>query len=105
MEVYENTLKNDIELMQELVKELPQTENSDAAGIDSNIALEPLQGAALRALRKLLEEKDPQQHWGGLQKVLTPEGHYLWLCEDHAKQFSLTEGSVPVPQTLMLEKT
>jgi internalin A len=49
--------------------------------------LEPefLQGAALHVLRHLLDEQDPQQHWGGLKKVLTPEGHYLWLCEYHAR--------------------
>ncbi|QSJ18459.1 hypothetical protein JYQ62_06700 [Nostoc sp. UHCC 0702] len=35
----------------------------------------------------LLEEKDPQQHWGGLKKILTPEGHYLWLCEHHAAEY------------------
>jgi internalin A len=42
----------------------------------------------LRALRRLLDAKDPQQHWGGLQKVLTPEGHYLWLCKDHAQEYA-----------------
>jgi len=45
-------------------------------------------GAALRALRQLLDEKDPGQHWGGLKKVLTPEGHYLWLCEYHAEEYT-----------------
>ncbi|MCU0516147.1 MAG: hypothetical protein MUC60_04620 [Oscillatoria sp. Prado101] len=55
----------------------------------NNYAPEELQGAALRALRQLLDEKDPQQHWGGLKKVLTPEGHYLWLCDYHAKQYKV----------------
>ncbi len=41
----------------------------------------------LRALRLLLDEVDPKQQWGGLRKVLTPEGHYLWLCEYHAKEY------------------
>jgi internalin A len=44
-------------------------------------------GAALRALRQLLRELDPSQTWGGLQKVLTPEGHYLWLCPEHARVY------------------
>jgi hypothetical protein len=44
-------------------------------------------GAALRALRHLLLELDPAQVWGGLQKVLTPEGHYLWLCPEHAQVY------------------
>jgi hypothetical protein len=49
---------------------------------------ERVSGAALRALRQLLDEKDPQQHWGSLRKVLTPEGHYLWLCEYHAEEYA-----------------
>jgi hypothetical protein len=48
---------------------------------------ERVEGAALRALRFLLDEKDKEQHWGGLKKVLTPEGHYLWLCENHAAEY------------------
>ena len=45
------------------------------------------QGAALRQIRVLLDKLDPAQRWGGLQKVLTPEGHYLWLCEHHAREY------------------
>jgi len=25
--------------------------------------------------------------WGGLKRVLTPEDHYLWLCEHHAQEY------------------
>ena len=46
-------------------------------------------GSQLRGIRALLDELDPRQHWGGLRKVLTPEGHYLWLCEHHAKEYLL----------------
>ena len=48
---------------------------------------EEAEGAALRALRKLLDEVDAKQNWGGLAKILTPEGHYLWLCEEHAEEY------------------
>ncbi len=48
---------------------------------------ERVEGAALRALRQLLDEVDPAQNWGGLKKILTPEGHYLWLCEYHAEEY------------------
>lgn len=44
-------------------------------------------GASLRSLRRLLTELDPQQEWGGLQKRLTPEGHWLWLCKEHAEAY------------------
>ena len=46
-----------------------------------------VEGADLRQLRALLEQLDPPRRWGGLVKVHTPEGHYLWLCEDHAEEF------------------
>ncbi len=46
-----------------------------------------IEGMELRAIRKLLDEEDKSQEWGGLKKVLTPEGHYLWLCEEHAKEY------------------
>ncbi len=74
---YKKLFRRDIETMQELAKQL------------SNTDLEPecLQGAALRSLRHLLIKQDPQQHWGGLRKVLTSDGYYLWLCEYHAQEY------------------
>lgn len=92
---YETLFKNDMELMKQVAEqllELEASQNSELAGrighgSGQNSDPEQLQGAALRALRELLDEKDPHHHWGGLQKVLTPEGHYLWLCEHHAQQY------------------
>jgi hypothetical protein len=49
---------------------------------DSNV-----EGAGLRAVRQLLEKLDEHQVWGGLKRVLTPEQHYLWLCEYHAHEY------------------
>ena len=72
---YEKLIRRDIETMKELAQQLPDTQP------------EHLQGAALRTLRHLLDENDPQQHWGGLKKILTPEGHYLWLCQYHAREY------------------
>ena len=45
------------------------------------------EGAELRLLRWLVEELDPARYWGGLRKTLTPEWHYLWLCEEHAAEY------------------
>jgi hypothetical protein len=75
---YEKTFRRDIETTQAIAQQMSNTDD---------LAPEQLQGAALRALRHLLDEQDPQQHWGGLKKVLTPEGHYLWLCEYHAREY------------------
>jgi GTPase SAR1 family protein len=79
-QVYEKSFQRDIELMKELVEQLPDNKGA----VDEP---DHLQGAALRALRHFLDENDPQQHWGRLKKVLTPEGHYLWLCEYHAREY------------------
>lgn len=45
----------------------------------------------LHALRQILDEVEPD--WshhacGGLRKILTPEGHYLWLCDHHAQKYA-----------------
>ncbi|MHC4528819.1 MAG: hypothetical protein ACYTEX_11960 [Planctomycetota bacterium] len=58
------------------------------AGIGGREGPERIEGAPLRALRRLLDEVDAKQHWGGLKKILTPEGHYLWLCEYHAEAYA-----------------
>lgn len=90
---YEKHFKNDIELMGKFVEKLPELRDDPSLSLarsvgDNRINAERAEGAALRVLRKLLEEKDPQQHWGGLKKVLTPEGHYLWLCAYHAAEYA-----------------
>ncbi|MDZ8109997.1 MAG: COR domain-containing protein [Nostoc sp. DedQUE12a] len=90
---YEKIFKNDLEFTKEVLAKLPELKESEdlelagktARGEDSDP--ERADGAALRALRQLLEETDPQQHWGGLNRVLTPEGHYLWLCKHHAGKY------------------
>ena len=90
---YETLFKNDLELFKEVAAKLPELKESEDLELADKIArgedLDPerFDGAALRALRQLLEEQDPQQHWGGLKNILTPEGHYLWLCEHHAAEY------------------
>ena len=75
----------------ELAKALPETLIPRETGLadlaGERLEAERVGGASLRALRKLLDEVDPKREWGGLEKVLTPEGHYLWLCEYHAREY------------------
>ncbi len=88
-------IQNDLKLMNELVKRLPEVSASaepdlvhgGAAGTESG---DPgrAEGAALRVLRDLLDKQDPQKAWGGLRKILSPEGHYLWLCDEHAALYA-----------------
>ncbi len=81
-------IAEDAEHMHKFIERLPpiqQTEQAKAIEYSEDPLL--VEGAELRALRKLLDEVDPPQHWGGLRKIHTPEGHYLWLCPHHAEEY------------------
>jgi GTPase SAR1 family protein len=89
---YETIFKSDIDFAKELAGKLPDSKGlADADYADAlpngDRHLEAIDGAALRALRQLLEQKDSSKQWGNLKQILTPEGDYLWLCEHHAKEF------------------
>ncbi|MFC1715730.1 COR domain-containing protein [Candidatus Poribacteria bacterium] len=90
---FASEIENDLKLMEELVKKLPDLKEAREVGLAEMVGevrdLERVGGAPLRAIRQLLEDLDPQQSWGGLRRILTPEGHYLWLCEEHAKEYLL----------------
>jgi len=83
-------LTGQIKLMEELAMKLSERDYLGAELLEragGGAKAEQIEGAELRALRKLLDEVDKKQEWGGLKKVLTPEGHYLWLCEEHAAEY------------------
>ena len=84
-------LAQDIELMNDLVSRLPEIEDPTTLGLVETVGEGPaarqIEGAELRVLRQLLDEVDPRQLWGGLQLKLTSEGHYLWLCAEHAARY------------------
>ena len=89
---YEKMFKNELDLMNTLIEKLPEDQEERALMMAERVGerfAERIEGAALRALRKLLDEKDPAQQWGGLKKTLTPEGHYLWLCAQHAREYAI----------------
>ena len=80
----------EIKLMEELAKKLAGSYYLEAELLDlTKIGgkARRVEGFQLRALRVLLDEVDKAHEWGGLRKVLTPEGHYLWLCEHHAQEY------------------
>jgi len=94
---YKQRFENDIKLMEALISRLPDIKEVEVETYDDprlNAILldshrERVQGAALRSLRRLLDELDPPQLWGGLKRVLTPEGHYLWLCNHHSARYTV----------------
>ncbi len=82
-------VKDDVKLMKALVDKLPDVAPADDLKASHKIreSDDPSRtgdGASLRSLRQFLLELDPDQEWGDLCKTLTPEGHWLWLCEEHA---------------------
>jgi len=89
----QTVFKDEIKFMDELVRRLPafsqiRTETTEPdLGFGSPAAR--FSGVELRVIRKLLESLDSQSYWGGLKRSLTPEGHYLWLCEDHAREYEI----------------
>ena len=90
-ELMEEIINRDIETMARLLDVLSVTEGERTSDVteasERGTYLEPVRGAPLRALRQLLDKKDSYHNWGGLEKVLTPEGHYLWLCPEHAREY------------------
>ena len=88
---FQETFKRQLDLMQQLVEHLPSFDEGAERGMRGAESGpdegERAGGAGLRALRVLLDDKDPNHDWGGLRRVLTPEHHYLWLCDYHAKEY------------------
>ena len=80
-------LAADVALMTALAEKLPDVKShrdmKAERGLKVTNKTRVEGGASLRSLRHLLLELDPEQKWGDLNKTLTPEGHWLWLCEEH----------------------
>jgi len=90
---YAKSVEYDVKLMEKLVAALPSAYNKlvEANAITSagQSVKAHKSGASLRSLRLLLESLDKGQVWGGLAPILTPEGHLLWLCDDHSRTYDV----------------
>ncbi|MGH9840505.1 MAG: COR domain-containing protein [Blastocatellia bacterium] len=88
---YEDYFKGNIRMMSRVTNDLPESDEERELQMSGKIGpseeFERASGAALRELRHLLDEKDKRQIWGGLKRILTKEGHYLWLCRHHAMEY------------------
>lgn len=89
-------ISTDVKLMAALVKSLPDVESDldlkGEYGLEASDKTRAEGGASLRSLRQLLITLEPDQHktpnvWGGLTKTITPEGHWLWLCDEHRQSY------------------
>jgi Leucine-rich repeat (LRR) protein/GTPase SAR1 family protein len=85
----ENELKFTADLFAEF-KEIPETDEDES--IELGKGKRPIsqsEKVELRQLRAFLDQLEfPVKPYGGLKRVRTPEGHILWLCAEHASDFT-----------------
>ena len=80
-------IKDDNKFMDKLSGALPVEVGRGPAPLDQRPGLSPAEGAGLRALRQLLFERDKQRSFGGMRRVLTASGDYLWVCPTHYPEY------------------
>ena len=82
-------VNNETELMQAIIDQFPNA-IPDVNSISTLLAIVPRTDIELdsdyRAVYALLDALDPAHHWGGLNRVRTPEDQILWLCRDHTQE-------------------
>ncbi|BAL89268.1 hypothetical protein AMIS_40480 [Actinoplanes missouriensis 431] len=71
-------LKAEIDLMGATANLLPATagEHKTPAGVSDEVS-------GFRAVRELLLQLDPARQFGGLRRVVSESGDFLWMCADH----------------------
>jgi internalin A len=74
-----------LEIMNDIVADLPTTDQARARGSLPGTTghLTAAEGAALRAIRAVVFERDQLRTFGGLRRVQAPAGDLLWVCENH----------------------
>lgn len=76
----DSQLTSDLAKMRALIEDIaPSVQPSSEANIRTE--------ADLRAFARVLDEIDPTRNWGGLSKVLMPEGQTLYVCPEHAATY------------------
>lgn len=79
--------KRDVKVFDEVLRALPADIGVDDLDDETVHRLTAAQGAGLRALRALLFEVDPPLRFGGLRRVLTASGDFIWVCSQHHQQY------------------
>jgi internalin A len=90
--------QSDLRLMSTLVTESPGAPGQDpgeAGPGEAGGQLTPVEGHALRAIRTVLFEQDQLRTFGGLRRALAPSGDFLWVCQDHYREYDPGLPTVP----------
>ena len=85
-------VEDQIKLLEHITENLPEIVVDSDQLSDSDkgqYTEEQLVGPALRGLHSFLDTVDKEHHWGGLQRVVTPDGNILWLCAKHARTYEV----------------
>ena len=94
-------IDNELKLMQELVKHLPDVEHQPDRKSREDLAESPdpqrRQSRSLHALGRLLDQQDPNGRRYGLTKLITKQGHIFWLCDHHYQEYQQRERFSPIP--------
>ncbi|MGW1889543.1 COR domain-containing protein [Streptomyces sp. NPDC002004] len=78
-------MKDDLELMKALLDGLPEDTRRRLDDSEARSMVRAADHAEYRQMYALLKQLDPQENWGRLNKVTTPEGPTYWLCQEHAR--------------------
>ena len=79
--------KHHLKFSQEALDKLTEYIGAESeSGLLEHNEVAKASGIALQQLHAFLKIQAPNGPWGDLAKTLTPEGDYLWLCEEHAKE-------------------
>ena len=84
------TAAADLEVMKIIVDDLPQESVTELADFDSDQAtgkMTAAEGAGLRALRAVVFKHDPSRQFGGLRRIQSAAGDFLWICPDHYSDY------------------
>lgn len=81
-----DSAKMNLKTLKDYIEKLPSIDIENKE-IPKSVNLRMAEGSELRLIRQLLEKKNKNHHWGGLERVVTPEGYILWLCKEHTKEY------------------
>jgi hypothetical protein len=87
-----------LEVMKTIVDDLPgelTIDPVDAGGDRASREITAAEAAGLRMLRATVFEYDPAHHFGGLRRVMTSSGDFLWICPDHYGDYDPGLPAVP----------
>ena len=96
--------RSELELMTTLANELPKRSISRTINFPDeydlpaeNVAghLSPSEGAALRGIRTVIFNHDPMKEFGGMRRVLTAAGDFLWVCPEHYADYDPGLPTIP----------